>query len=77
MKDLSAEEGLVAIGYERKHAERRYALAYKEQQSLFNELIRTYIYTYVHARSRMYQYIKVYLFAASSAVFDCPLSMTD
>jgi len=27
--------------------------------------------------SRFYQYVKVYLFAASSYVFDCPLSMTD
>ncbi|EGC32589.1 hypothetical protein DICPUDRAFT_49513 [Dictyostelium purpureum] len=27
--------------------------------------------------SRIYQYIKIYLFACSSAVFDCPLSMTD
>ncbi|KAK5575463.1 hypothetical protein RB653_006596 [Dictyostelium firmibasis] len=27
--------------------------------------------------SRIYQYIKIYLFACSSAVFDCPMSMTD
>ncbi|KAN0008587.1 hypothetical protein ACTFIU_009311 [Dictyostelium citrinum] len=27
--------------------------------------------------SRIYQYVKIYLFACSSAVFDCPMSMTD
>ncbi|KYQ99945.1 putative acyl-CoA dehydrogenase [Tieghemostelium lacteum] len=49
LKDISAQEGLVSIGYERKQQE----------------------------YSRLYQYLKIYLFACSSAVFDCPLSMTD
>ncbi|EFA75651.1 Probable acyl-CoA dehydrogenase [Heterostelium album PN500] len=49
LKDISAVEGLVSIGYERKQKE----------------------------FSRLYQYLKIYLFACSSAVFDCPLSMTD
>ncbi|EGG23864.1 putative acyl-CoA dehydrogenase [Cavenderia fasciculata] len=49
LQDISAQEGLVAIGYERP----------------------------VQEYSRLYQYLKVYLFACSSAVFDCPLSMTD
>eukprot|EP01132_Coremiostelium_polycephalum_P009128 gene9128-11184_t len=49
LKNISAEEGLVGIGYERKQKE----------------------------YSRIYQYIKLYLFSCSSAVFDCPLSMTD
>ncbi|GAM28231.1 hypothetical protein SAMD00019534_114070, partial [Acytostelium subglobosum LB1] len=49
LKDDSAREGLVSIGYERKQG----------------------------AYSRLYQYLKVYLQACSSAVFDCPLSMTD
>ncbi|KAI9027473.1 hypothetical protein CLU79DRAFT_811656 [Phycomyces nitens] len=51
-KDLNsaaAEEGLVAIAYERK---------FKEY-------------------SRLYQFAKNYLFAPSSAVFLCPVSMTD
>eukprot|EP01112_Ceratiomyxa_fruticulosa_P004646 TRINITY_DN15187_c0_g1_i1.p1 TRINITY_DN15187_c0_g1~~TRINITY_DN15187_c0_g1_i1.p1 ORF type:complete len:637 (-),score=127.10 TRINITY_DN15187_c0_g1_i1:20-1813(-) len=50
LKDISAQEGLVSIGYDRDH---------------FAEY------------SRIYQYTKVYLFSPSSAVFDCPLAMTD
>eukprot|EP00026_Physarum_polycephalum_P003279 Phypoly_transcript_03289.p1 GENE.Phypoly_transcript_03289~~Phypoly_transcript_03289.p1 ORF type:complete len:598 (+),score=74.08 Phypoly_transcript_03289:129-1922(+) len=49
LKEISAEEGIVSAGYERKYAE----------------------------FSRLYQYVKIYLFAPSCAVFDCPLSMTD
>lgn len=51
-KDLdrvSAEEGLVAIAYERKHG--RY--------------------------SRIHQLAKLYLFSPSSAIYACPLAMTD
>lgn len=51
-KDLdhvSAEEGLVAIGYERKYDE----------------------------YSRIYQFAKLYLFTPSSAIYTCPLAMTD
>lgn len=46
---ISAEEGLVAIGYERN----------------FGPL------------SRVYQFAKLYLFAPSSAIYSCPLAMTD
>ncbi len=46
---ISAEEGLVAIGYERK---------YKEF-------------------SRIYQFAKLYMFTPSSAIYTCPLAMTD
>jgi len=46
---VSAEEGLVAIGYERTHGE----------------------------FSRLYQFAKLYLFTPSSAVYTCPLGMTD
>lgn len=46
---ISAEEGLIAIGYERKYAE----------------------------FSRIYQLAKLYLFHPSSAVYSCPLAMTD
>lgn len=46
---VSAEEGLVAIGYERK----------------FGPL------------SRTYQFAKLYLFNPSSAIYTCPLAMTD
>ncbi|KAK9720924.1 hypothetical protein K7432_003820 [Basidiobolus ranarum] len=49
MHDIAAEEGLVAIAYERKFAE----------------------------FSRLYQFSKIYLFAPSSSIYDCPLSMTD
>eukprot|EP00013_Stygamoeba_regulata_P002193 CAMPEP_0177639380 /NCGR_PEP_ID=MMETSP0447-20121125/5989_1 /TAXON_ID=0 /ORGANISM="Stygamoeba regulata, Strain BSH-02190019" /LENGTH=595 /DNA_ID=CAMNT_0019141401 /DNA_START=508 /DNA_END=2295 /DNA_ORIENTATION=+ len=46
---VSAEEGLVAIGYERAYGE----------------------------HSRVYQFAKLYLFAASSGLYSCPLAMTD
>ena len=46
---VSAEEGLVAIGYERKYGD----------------------------LSRIYQFAKLYLFTPSSAVYTCPLAMTD
>jgi alkylation response protein AidB-like acyl-CoA dehydrogenase len=46
---VSAEEGLVAIGYERQHG----------------------------PLSRVYQFAKLYLFAPSSAIYSCPLAMTD
>ncbi|KAJ3154817.1 hypothetical protein HK101_001600 [Irineochytrium annulatum] len=49
MKMLSAQEGLVAIGYERKTGE--------------------------HAR--MHQFAKIYLYSPSSALYTCPLAMTD
>src|SRR5690606_23124801 len=45
----AAEEGLVAIGYERKYAE----------------------------HSRLYQFTKLYMFTASSAIYTCPLAMSD
>ncbi|MFN8671812.1 MAG: acyl-CoA dehydrogenase family protein [Candidatus Sericytochromatia bacterium] len=51
-KDLdkvSAEEGLIAIGYERKYQE----------------------------FSRLYQFAKLYIFTPSSAIYTCPLAMTD
>ncbi len=46
---VSAEEGLIAIGYERKQAE----------------------------WSRTYQLTKLFLFHPSSAIYSCPLAMTD
>lgn len=46
---ISAEEKLVAIGYERKYG----------------------------ALSRIYQFAKLYLFHPSSAIYTCPLAMTD
>ncbi len=49
LKRVSAEEGLVAIGYERK----------------FGDL------------SRIYQFAKIYMFTPSSAIYTCPLAMTD
>ncbi|RME74950.1 MAG: acyl-CoA dehydrogenase [Planctomycetota bacterium] len=49
LKKVSAEEGLVAIGYERQ----------------FGPL------------SRLYQFAKLYLFTPSSAIYTCPLAMTD
>jgi len=51
-KDLdrvAAEEGLVAIGYERRYDE----------------------------FSRLYQFAKLYLFTPASAIYTCPLAMTD
>ncbi|CEG64761.1 hypothetical protein RMATCC62417_01680 [Rhizopus microsporus] len=49
LNDVAAEEGLIAIGYERK----------------YNEY------------SRIYQFAKQYLYAPSSAMYSCPLAMTD
>lgn len=49
LERISAEEGLVAIGYERRHG----------------------------AASRLHQFAKLYLFSPSSAVYTCPLAMTD
>lgn len=49
MAEIAAEEGIVAIGYERKQAE----------------------------YSRLYQLAKLYLYHPSSALFSCPLAMTD
>lgn len=49
LEKVAAEDGLVAIGYERKYAE----------------------------HSRLYQFVKLYLYTASSAIYTCPLAMTD
>jgi alkylation response protein AidB-like acyl-CoA dehydrogenase len=49
LERVAAEDGLVAIGFERKYGE----------------------------YSRLYQFTKLYLYAASSAVYICPLAMTD
>lgn len=49
LERISAEEGLVAIGYERRQG----------------------------SWSRLYQFIKLYLFGASSATYTCPLAMGD
>lgn len=46
---ISAEEKLIAIGYQRKHG----------------------------ALSRVHQFAKLYLFHPSSAIYTCPLAMTD
>ncbi|WP_367607377.1 acyl-CoA dehydrogenase family protein [Legionella sp. W05-934-2] len=46
---IAAEEGLVAIGYQRQHG----------------------------IWSRVYQFCKLYLFHPSSAIYTCPLAMTD
>ena len=46
---ISAEEGLISIGYERPVAE----------------------------YSRLWQFIKFYMFSTSSCIYDCPLAMTD
>ncbi|MFN8237599.1 MAG: acyl-CoA dehydrogenase family protein [Chitinophagales bacterium] len=49
LERVAAEEGLVAIGYERTFQE----------------------------HSRLYQFTKLYLYTASSAIYTCPLAMTD
>jgi len=49
LEDVAAEEGLVAIGYERKYG----------------------------SYSRLYQFVKLYLYTPSSAIYTCPLAMTD
>jgi len=49
LEKVAAEEGLVAIGYERTFQE----------------------------HSRLYQFTKLYLYTASSAIYTCPLAMTD
>ena len=49
LKGVAAEEGIVALGYERAHG----------------------------ASSRLHQMAKLYLFSPSSAVYSCPLAMTD
>ncbi|MFA7613654.1 MAG: acyl-CoA dehydrogenase family protein [Candidatus Caldatribacteriota bacterium] len=49
LHEIAAEEGIVAIGYERKQKE----------------------------FSRLYQFAKLYLYHPSSAIYSCPLAMTD
>lgn len=49
LEKVAAEDGLVAIGYERKFGE----------------------------HSRLYQFVKLYLYTASSAIYSCPLAMSD
>ena len=49
LHEIAAEEGIVAIGYERKHAE----------------------------YSRIHQFAKLFLYHPSSAIYSCPLAMTD
>lgn len=49
LERVAAEDGLVAIGYERKQGE----------------------------YSRTYQFVKLYMYTASSAIYTCPLAMTD
>lgn len=49
LHEIAAEEGIVAIGYERKQQE----------------------------FSRLYQFAKLYLYHPSSAIYSCPLAMTD
>ncbi len=49
LERVAAEEGLVAIGYERQFGE----------------------------YSRLFQFAKLYLYTASSAIYTCPLAMTD
>src|SRR5690554_4582678 len=49
LEEVAAEEGLVAIGYERKYGE----------------------------FSRLYQFVKLYLYTPSSAIYSCPLAMSD
>lgn len=49
LEKVAAEDGLVAIGYERKYGE----------------------------FSRLYQFVKLYLYTASSAIYSCPLAMSD
>lgn len=49
LEDVAAEEGLVAIGYERAYGE----------------------------YSRLYQFVKLYLYTPSSAIYTCPLAMSD
>ena len=87
LKEISAEEGLVAAGYERKYAEYRSHLTTHSLHSLtpltplthsthsLHSLTRSLTHSLLF--SRLYQFIKIYLFAPASAVFDCPLSMTD
>lgn len=49
LERVAAEDGLVAIGYEREQKE----------------------------YSRLYQFVKLYMYTASSAIYTCPLAMTD
>jgi len=49
LERVAAEDGLVAIGYERQFG----------------------------AYSRLYQFVKLYLYTPSSAIYTCPLAMTD
>ncbi len=49
LHEIAAEEGIVAIGYERKQKE----------------------------YSRVFQFAKLYLYHPSSAIYSCPLAMTD
>lgn len=74
MKDLSAQEGLVAIGYERSFGEWRLV------SFLFYTIcleVTAYEAVWCVYCSRVYQMSKLFLFSPSSGLYTCPLAMTD
>lgn len=85
MKDLSAQEGLVAIGYERSFGEWRFgelAVSFLNEHNYFLfytislEVAAYETVLCVHC-SRVYQMSKLFLFSPSSGLYTCPLAMTD
>lgn len=76
MKSLSAQEGLVAIGYERSFGEWRFGNC---SSSLFSIILCHISVSNILCvcSSRVYQMSKLYIFSPSAGLFTCPLAMTD
>lgn len=74
MKKISAEEGLIAIGYERKYGKAR---------SVINRNIvaqcswKSGSGSCTVVFSRIYQMAKLFVFGSSCGLYSCPLAMTD
>lgn len=76
MKDLSAQEGLVAIGYEKLYGEWRYGALFFPDWLVCVKLNNLFLIHFM-CSSRVYQMSKLYIYSPSSGLYTCPLAMTD
>ncbi|KAJ0067472.1 hypothetical protein NL108_007944, partial [Boleophthalmus pectinirostris] len=76
MKDLSAREGLVSIGYERHYGEWRLKI-FTTLNYIFKLAPRHKCNPNRLCFSRVCQMSKLFLFSPSSGLYTCPLAMTD
>ena len=75
MHDVSAEEGFVGVAYERRHSQWRLAAMSHYLVYVVGRAMEAY--NVLHCYSRLHQFAKLYLYAASSGLYSCPLAMTD